>query len=225
MPGRHRLWIYLEGRFVLTLYGHLQGNVEHTGRKIFNFIRNPDNIDSIKRGCKYLRPATEEEVGLNEAWKRTLLHLPAHLTGRFPYPTLGYLHASDALAVLASAGQSDKRDEEKAEKDGSNIDAIPCTLQDYPFGPQMIYNREEHAYLIDLDKNTFEMYAQIGGRSEEPPNRLQEYHDERMGPLIKCRAVYELAALSSLEDSFAKAEYDAKEDLGEGDMLRYRDKS
>lgn len=215
MGTRHRLLIFYKGKIVLNLYGSYDGFVKIVGRRIFDLLKDPKNVENIKRGCQYLRPITKQELKLANEWMYSISFKPYDVEGNHleePYPALAHYHASDALPFLIGAGQLDLENQDKVEEDKVKVQTIPRAASLKRELKEMFMIDEEYGYLIDLDKSVFEVYdCDDEERPSITPNRLQDFQEGRKKQLPICVASYDLSTLASFDDVFPKDKHDAKE--------------
>ncbi|CAK3824797.1 Hypothetical predicted protein [Lecanosticta acicola] len=74
MGTRHLICIYYNGRFVVAQYGQWDGNPEVQGVKVLKFLREPGNLERLKKGIEHIEEVkSDEEIrafGSHEALSR-----------------------------------------------------------------------------------------------------------------------------------------------------------
>lgn len=222
------LVIYHEGKVVLCTNGTFDGDQEWVGRRMFNFVKNVDNLNYIKRGCNYLRPATKEEESFSEEWRnyKRFADLEWHeMSAMIPYPGLKCAHADKLLPVLAGVGGLDEQNESKVEEERVEIRRNPIGAEYFEVNEEMFETDDVFYYLVDFDRDTFEVYSSYHRGKEVVPNRLQDYGDKYNTGAARCEYVFPLFNLASYDEEFPKAKYNKNFDHLEDDLKHFKNES
>lgn len=181
MGTRHLIAVQLDGQYKVAQYGQWDGYLDGQGKKVLNFLRemNRPKFESALRKCSFM---TEQDfIELDRDIKNKLQQNP-----RYDWYD-EYPHLSRNIA----AGILNKVQESEGLKLKNSIS----------FTAESLFC--EYAYVIDLDKNTFEIFE---GFNKTPLDEDERFKDavsndssDEYYPVRKV-AEYDLSKLPSDED-------------------------
>lgn len=181
MGTRHLIAVQLDGDYKIAQYGQWDGYLDGQGKKVLNFLREMDRskFESALRKCSFMTEQDFEK--LDRDIKNRLQQNPRY-NWFVEYPHLARDIAAGILKkVQDSEGLKLKNSISFA------ADSLFC----------------EYAYVIDLDKNTFEIYE---GFNKEPLSEDERFKDIVSGDAhdeyypVRKVAEYSLNELPSDED-------------------------
>jgi hypothetical protein len=234
--------VFWKGKWYVAQYGQFDGYPEGQGVKIVNFLSVARNIDNLKAGLENrIYEPTQEEIDAIwdecEAWdeaRRAQTNMwQRNMFGiNQLYPSLARETSAGILGIIARASRIEEEGdaEDDAEGDPQRAEAkeakkIPVHLQ-LDFANDSLFC--EWAYVVDLDKEVFEVYG--GSEKKHDGHRFRDVGDEQSPvPAFFCSFNFaELFLMKSnsefldkvKEASDERAEKD-EEDGEKPDLLRY----
>jgi len=221
MGTRNLTCVYHKGRFVIVQYCQWDGYPEGQGQVILMFLRESGNIERLKEGLQYLITLTEEGMKqLENAIQHDLESQPTYIEDDICmtvgdkivslWPSLSRDTGAKILEIVAHA-TAEKR--------------VPI-FHDLGFANSFTC---EWAYIVDLDQNTFQVFAGIENKQEAPTTRFSDVggEDDTVPILIQSFSLSQLPAteeefIDAIENSKAfrrlNAEYvEDEEDENEGE--------
>lgn len=183
MGTRHLICVVSDGDYKVAQYGQWDGYPSGQGAAILEFLHKEDLVSKLKENLKYCSWVSDAEI------KRLWFTMDGDddasaFYGK--YPQLSRDAGSDVLYIIADSTCSvplkDSRD--------FAYDSVWC----------------EYAYVIDFDKNTFEVYTGFNERPLNPNDRfytenLVEYNLDKQYYPVKLLQSFDLSDLPT-EDVF-----------------------
>ena len=198
MGTRHLIAICIDGKYPIAQYGQFDGYPEGAGVDILNILRTISLAD-LKAGALAAVPYTEEnlrevyiDLGIDpdSQW----ISMEDSRKVNEAHPQLDRCMSSDIIKFVANNG---------------GTSPFPV-LHDLEFAQDSMFC--EWAYVIDFDRNTFEVYRGFnheplteGERFYREPNEAVDYHP------VKLAATYELTNLPT-NNAFTKAFEEVEDD-------------
>lgn len=178
MGTRNLTMVYMDNEYKIAQYGQFDGYPEGAGCLILNFLRGV-KLDYFKEKVKNIQEFTKEELARID----TYIKMNVMPEWKSMYPTLDRDLGCKILSEITFNGQ--KRIE-----------------KDLKFAADSLYC--EWAYVIDLDKNTFEVYKGFNKEklTEEDRFYFLMKEDAEYYP-VKLVKTYDLNNLPS-EEEFLK---------------------
>lgn len=217
----HCLIIFYKGKVALAHQGSYDGSPEYVGRRVLDFIRDAENVENVKRGLSYLRPATKKEKE-ERSWFKRQIREPKYLQDadgskdeNGPFPTIEADHASEILPLLAKAGSLDCQ--LATECQGSDQTAkIPVT-----YDINVMFDGE-FGYVLDLDNDDFEVYFGLIESDAIIDDRFENFRPDRfhwMSPnCIKSYKLSSLPATGTFVDSIRNIVYAESDESNSVDL-------
>lgn len=198
MGTRHMIAVVNEGKYRVAQYGQWDGYPSGQGVNILKFLIN-GNVDALKTNslkCSFISESNYTD--LVKDYENSVSEFFKQ------YPQFNRDTGSDILELVA------------------NADSGLQLWDDYKFAADSLFC--EWAYVIDFDKNTFEVYEGFNQQSLSPNERFFglfcEQNVIRKEPYypVKHKATFSLSDLPTEEEFLLKTEPpDADEDEGGGD--------
>lgn len=143
MGTRHLIAVQIDGQYKVAQYGQFDGYLTGQGTDVLNFLRDKMDIDLFKEKLRQCSWITDEEY--SDAWvdcgaEPNSDFVNVEVSQRF-YEKYPWLHRSSSAEVLSLI-----QDSENGLKLANSINFAGGSLFC------------EWAYVIDFDKNTFEIY-------------------------------------------------------------------
>ena len=169
MGTRHLIAVQYKNEYKIAQYGQWDGYLEGQGASILDFLTNDFNRNKFISNLEKCRYITDKEY--TDRWKKFGIDLTAStfvsmdISNKFyaKFPELNRDIGSDILQMVQNA------DGVLILKDSINFayDGLFC----------------EYGYVIDLDKNTFEIYS---GCNEEPMNKSERFYQPEPKKYSNC---------------------------------------
>ena len=198
MGTRHMIAVVNKGKYRVAQYGQWDGYPAGQGISILNFLRDGASVNALKTNCLKCRFVSETEY--NDMWKEFGVDINGDgfvdmKTGeKFnqKYPQFNRDVGADILNMVASADNGMK------------------LYDDYEFAADSLFC--EWAYVIDFDKNTFEVYEGLNKTPLIGSDRFcglvcksNKRRDTKYYP-VKLKAFYNLYALPTREEFLQECE-------------------
>lgn len=155
MGTRHLTAVFQDGEYKVAQYGQWDGYLEGQGVSILSFLKKGFDKESFAKNLANSEVLTDEQ--LQDAWTEcgadpnsNLVNMEVSARFKEKYPSLSRDTGSDILEYI----------QEKP---------VPLSL-DLEFAGDSLFC--EWAYVIDLDKNTFEVFQ---GFNEEPLEETERF--------------------------------------------------
>lgn len=152
MGTRHLIAVQLDGEYKVAQYGQWDGYLEFQGKRVLNFLREMDRpkFETALRKCSFM--SEQDFIELDKEIETKRQQNPSYdwmqeypfLSRDVSYEILKLVQKSEGLKLRNSISFA--------------ADSLFC----------------EYAYVIDLDKNTFEIY---GGFNKEPLPEGERFKD------------------------------------------------
>lgn len=152
MGTRHLIAVQLDGEYKVAQYGQWDGYLEYQGKNVLNFLREMDRpkFETALRKCSFMTEQDFDDLD-KEIEKKRAYNFAYDWTQEYPH--LSRSMSSEILnKIQESEGLKLKNSISFA------VDSLFC----------------EWAYVIDLDKNTFEIYE---GFNKEPLSEGERFKD------------------------------------------------
>jgi len=159
MGTRHLICIFYNGRFVMAQYCQWDGYADGSGKDLLQFLLDASNIERLKEGLRHIYTPSKEEIErINKEWREMetewqrrrreevwdetidifdLMSSPMNQR----WPSLSRDTGAKILEVITKATVENR---------------VPIRL-DLEFATNSLFC--EWAYVIDLDDESFEVYA------------------------------------------------------------------
>ncbi|KAL1958184.1 hypothetical protein VTO42DRAFT_5039 [Malbranchea cinnamomea] len=197
MNTRSLICVFFQGRFVVAQYTQFDGYPEGQGVDIFKFIRNSENIQRLKDGLQFVYvPDDEELLEIDKkVEKLSLMNREEHPMEYYMFnplkrhfPSLSCEAGGGILEIIARAAEKaehlhgeDTDDDEGSEEDGfieeEEIDETCCCRRRVPIVLALDFANNgsfcEWAYVVDLDKELFEVYGGSQAKGEASNRRWE----------------------------------------------------
>ena len=192
MGTRNLTMVYFNGEYKIAQYGQWDGHINYTGVEILNFLKKY-NIEYFKEKLNNCTLINKEKY--NSLWrefgvdleKNSLVEIEKMEQFTVKYPSLS---RDTGWAILEKIIESDADNPVLLQKDVEfAVDSLFC----------------EYAYVIDLDKNTCEIYTGFNQKRLAESDRfffLQKESDNKYYP-IKLLKSYSLAELPTKDELIA----------------------
>ncbi len=163
MGARHLIFVFYQGQYWIAQYGQLDGHVDEQGLKILAFLSEPHNVSRLSRALEtgLIHEASQEEIERYEEelenWEsivlrellkhqygchvRSSLHAIQSNLSMFLESPLSVFTSSDILHMVAKASK------EKPIGVKLDLESVGDWIS------------IEYVYVIDLDKEQFEVYS------------------------------------------------------------------
>lgn len=193
MGTRHLICVVSNGEYKVAQYGQWDGYPSGQGLSILNFLQS-DQLVAFKENLPKCSWISEDDIA--KYWSEFGVNIRENgsvsyeIYNKFSdkYPQLSRDTGADVLKVIASA------------PDGVKL------RNDYDFSRDSLFC--EWAYVIDFDKNTFEVYQ---GFNDKPLDKSERFYSEVLTQYSSNNTYYPVKLLTSFdlsnlpsEDEFLK---------------------
>lgn len=194
MSTRGIICIQKDNEYKIAAYNHFDSYLEGFGAEIFEFIKDKKNLENLRINIDFVKKLTNEDIN------RRLYELAG---SKQKYETLSYLKKMEYREQVENEFNPLCNDILKEIANGFN----GYIVHDIKFAADSLFC--EWGYVIDLDKNTFEIYKGFNESDLNKEDRffsLSEFATEKYKP-IKLIAKFSLENLPPSCDEFLKACY------------------
>lgn len=193
MGTRHLICVVSNGEYKVAQYGQWDGYPSGQGLSILNFLQS-DRLAAFKENLPKCSWISEDDIA--KYWSEFGVNIRENSSVSYEiynkfsakYPQLSRDTGADVLKVIASAPNGVK------------------LRNDYDFSRDSLFC--EWAYVIDFDKNTFEVYQ---GFNEKPLDKSERFYSEVLTQYSSNNTYYPVKLLTSFdlsnlpsEDEFLK---------------------
>lgn len=190
MGTRNLTAVFKDNKYIVAQYGQWDGYPSCAGKTILEFISNPSNIEKLKQKLNVCRWITQEE--LNEAYKKAEVPENSMFVNMkqlaIVNELLPFLNRDIGYSILSCIANCEAPEILLKDSIGFANDSLFC----------------EYGYVIDLDKNTFEIYE---GYNKKPLKQDERFYNPAINNAeyypIKHLKTYPLNKLPN-EESFLK---------------------
>lgn len=152
MGTRHLIAVQLDGEYKVAQYGQFDGYLEFQGKKVLNFLREMDRtkFETALRKCSFMTEQDFDDFD-KEIKNKSVGNLAWDWAQEYPHLTRGI--GAEILKMVQESEGLKLRD-----SISFAADSLFC----------------EYAYVIDLDKNAFEVFE---GFNKEPLSEEERFKD------------------------------------------------
>jgi len=190
MGTRHLVGIVKDGEYKVAKYCQFDGYPEGNGVDILTFLWDKLDIDKLKERVDHVKEPDEEklkelyfDIGIDIEGQSWQLSLDQSKVFEEQYPLLHRNTSSEVFELI-----QESKDEDIYIK--NNIDFVVDSLFC------------EWAYIVDLDKETFEVYEGFVDEPLPEDERFYEFNDKSDGGYYPCELIksYDLFELPNEEE-------------------------
>lgn len=193
MGTRHLIAVYTNGEYKVAQYGQWDGYPEGQGKETLDFLKNTELFNKLKNNlskCRFIKDENESNklnALLKESDEKTLKWYDRFCTRDLGAKILTNIANSTAEEIVLS-------DHISFAKDG-----LFC----------------EWAYVIDLDKNTLEVFEGFGKTKLGPDERFYdaEFKSDNGYEPIRLRAAFSLDSLPEESDFYSQLRGEEEEEV------------
>ncbi|KAH6626013.1 hypothetical protein B0J18DRAFT_488946 [Chaetomium sp. MPI-SDFR-AT-0129] len=226
MGTRSLICVFWKGKWYIAQYTQFDGYPEGEGLKVFKFLTYGPDIDHLKAGLQnHIYEVTDDQLdAINreiQAWDRDQRqnnpeYDPWTSGSQQLYPTLSRTTGAGILRLVANAGRTDgDSDKEGPSVGDGDKDAetestkLPIYL-DLEFANSTLFC--EWAYVVDLDKEVFEVYG--GGEYKHREHRFKDVGGpEAEVPAFVCSFTFREVSLMKNDKEFMDKVNEALEEV------------
>ncbi|KAI0479401.1 hypothetical protein GGR56DRAFT_634826 [Xylariaceae sp. FL0804] len=161
MAGNYRIYIRFGKNHCIRLQARGDGRVDGDGRDLFEWVRDPDNLDSLRKGVRHVYEVRDRELGRFLDWK---------LSDDEKYAIRAMDEFQDGRRMLETFYQNRARFS-LLRTGVQKLEAI-ASAADVMTVPRMAPRKRSDApgwlYLIDLNAETLDVYEFKSYRTHDP---------------------------------------------------------